>query len=175
MKRSSSNLGSSLPSDLIWVQLNGTWCKTSAKAEHPPGCAGLALGWPDNRHAVSHAGSSAVSGGLPVGDPGHKHCSSLDRRWQTRWPLGWDWSLCFLTGGLSRRGVSGGTVWKLHHLWVESNLCICSSRLECQREFIKVVFFELNRDTVFALGFKSVRNEKGEKNLLLLYQLSSQP
>lgn len=36
-------------------------------------------------------------------------------------------------------------------------------------------FFELNRDTVFALGFKSVRNEKGEKNLLLLCQLSSQP
>ena len=32
-------------------------------------------------------------------------------------------------------------------------------------------FFELNRDTVFALGFKSVRNEKGEKNLLLLCQL----
>lgn len=74
--------------------INWTWRQTAAKAENPPGCAGLAVGWLTSRHAVT-SGSSAVSGWLPVGGPRCEHGYGLDRRWQTCWPLGWDWSVFF--------------------------------------------------------------------------------
>lgn len=130
--------------------INWTWRQTAAKAENPPGCAGLAVGWLTSRHAVT-SGSSAVSGWLPVGGPRCEHGYSLDRRWQTCWPLGRDWSLCFLTGDLSR--MESQEEESRSFIICECNQTYVSAppRLECQ--FLEVDILELRSDVYLLYQF----------------------
>lgn len=119
--------------------VNWTWRQTAASAENMPGWAGLATGWLTSRHAVT-SGSSAVSGQFPVGGPGCEHSNSLDRRWQTCWPLRRDWSLCFLTGDLSRT-ESQEEQSRSFIIFEWNQTCVLTPpRLECQREFLEVDF-----------------------------------
>lgn len=97
------------------------------------------------------SGSSAVAGQLPVGGPGGEHCKSLDRRWQTCWPLGGDWSLYFLTGGLSRRKPQEEQPRSFIICEWDQTHVSAPPRSECQRVFLKGFFFFWLKGNVYLL------------------------